>query len=162
MWCPTPPPPDTFPRWQQCVHGLHTLEQNYANFLLSGPFFHISKWKWFINVLSLLGVHGQFDVWAVYGVAVWCKVVLQSFSSRQMLWNGVCADLQFNNTLKMCHLPMLVSMHMLCWKVGLNSQGCLMAVGLVLSVAFCRHVVSCYLYRLWGNAWCFVHLLTFN
>jgi hypothetical protein len=37
-------------------------------------------------------------------------------------------------------------------QVGLNSQCCPMAVGLFLFAAFCRYVVSCYLYRRLGNA----------
>jgi hypothetical protein len=44
----------------------------------------------------LVDFHGQFDVWAAYGVAVWCTVVLQSFSSWEICWNGAYPDLQFN------------------------------------------------------------------
>jgi hypothetical protein len=54
----------------------------------------------------------------------------------------------------MCHLPMLVSMQYIrCWTVVQNSRCCPMDVGLILSAAFCRYIVSCHLYHRWGNAW---------
>jgi hypothetical protein len=40
----------------------------------------------FLLFFCFVDFHGQFYVWAVYGVAVWGTVVLQTFSSWEMRW----------------------------------------------------------------------------
>ena len=75
------------------------------------------------------------------------------FQLRDVLKWSLCGLAVEHHTL-MCHLPMSVSMQ--CWTAVQNNRCRLMAAGLILSAAFCRYVVSCYLYRRWGNAWCTV------
>jgi hypothetical protein len=63
-----------------------------------------------------VGFHGQFYVWAVWGT-----VVLLSFSSWDMRWNGACADLQLNIILKcvicLCRCPCSLCSVELLWKI---------------------------------------------
>jgi hypothetical protein len=57
-----PPSPKCLPKTTAMCTWTTYIGTKLSKFLLSVLFFHISKCNWFINVLLLLGVHGQFDV----------------------------------------------------------------------------------------------------